>query len=295
MNSKLDQQSLRTAWPAQDELVSAQIERERNLLGLSYGLLAGLTFAIALFGWDALELSQANSLYPWMKLISAIVICSLIGGLAGWFATRKESGCASLGAWVVASICFAWTSVGIPTQVFPLLARTLDPQLTDLLHYEIGAGVSTRFGIALAWIVIFTAITGVLQSPLIDSATGAISFFGRATPGLVCILLMFIGGKITDDVINRSMREAIYAVDTPIQFILDHRGMDIDPAESRLAHAGAFRGVLDEITVERKSIISSYDQDFGQINVFIRFEDAWVDCATMYGQASYCELATTGS
>jgi len=127
----------------------------------------------------------------------------------------------------------------------------------------------------------------------VDTAVFSISVFGKIVPFLVCAVFMGIAGFVIDDLVNVPLRKAILSVETPIQFILDHRGLEVDPAISRKNHAGSLHGVIDAVSASRQLIVSSYDDNFALIYVLVHFEDAWVVCTTVNSQASYCQFAET--
>jgi hypothetical protein len=273
----------------------AIIKRDKHIFGALYGLIAGAAFAIALWGMDAVLLSQNHAFFPWLKVIAGIVLCGSIGAIVGWIAMRFEGGIQGFLLWLAGAGLMTWVAIGLPLRIIPVLAPMLEPDLAHYLDYGAGSGYEARFLVAVVWITIFVALTGVLQMAMVDTAVFANSAFGRIAPFVVCIVLMAIGGTVMDDLINDPFRKAIMSVETPINFILDHRGLDIDPAESRRAHAGSLRGVQDEITENRRLIVRSYDENFGQIRVLVRFANVWVDCVTVNGQSSFCELAEPNS
>lgn len=276
---------------SKQELFTASIEREIHFFGAMYGVMAGLALATAQWGWDAIQLSQSHAFFPWLKLILGMLVCGLIGGATGWLVSRKERGCLSFLFWLIASFLFAWAAISIPLQIVPAVSKVLEPQLGSFVNYEIGSTFIVRFWIAVMWIVIFSFIVGVLQSTLIESAVASASSFGRVAPFLICMVLMGISGFVIDDLINVPFRGAIFSVETPIEFILGHRGQDIDPKESREAHAGALGSVEGNVTASRKLIVSGYDEDFWRIDVLVSFDNAWVNCITFNNQASYCKFA----
>ena len=56
----------------------------RKKAGLLFGLLAGIFFAIGAYGIDAVILVSSNGMYPFLRFIPALILCSLIGMLAGF-------------------------------------------------------------------------------------------------------------------------------------------------------------------------------------------------------------------
>ena len=53
-------------------------------------------------------------------------------------------------------------------------------------------------------------------------------------------------------------------------------------------HLGALRGIKDVVTAERKFIISGYDELLGEVDVLVRFQNAWVECKVLYNQPASC-------
>jgi hypothetical protein len=192
---------------------------------------------------------------------------------------------------LIASLLFAWAAMAVPLQIVPAIAKSLEPELTGFVSYQIGDAYTFRFLIALVWIVIFTSIAGILQSTLIDSAVFSISVFGKVAPFLVCGVLLGIAGFVIDDLVNVPFRGAYAAIEQPVAFILEHGGQYENSPESRAAHAGAFSSVKLQVTEARQMIVSRYDEDFWRLNVLVRFEDAWVECITFNKQASFCKFA----
>lgn len=47
----------------------AALRRDKQLLGLAYGLLAGLTYALATWGYDGWLLAHASADSSWLKLV----------------------------------------------------------------------------------------------------------------------------------------------------------------------------------------------------------------------------------
>jgi hypothetical protein len=106
---------------------------------------------------------------------------------------------------------------------------------------------------------------------------------------LIPLGLMVICGMVMGSMNNELLRSSIEAVNTPVQFVLDHRGKKIDVADARRLHLGALRAVDDLVTPERKFIVSEYDHVLEQVHVLARFENAWVACELVSNQLIQCE------
>jgi hypothetical protein len=273
------------------ETISAHPEvlRAKHAYGIWFGIALGLTFSIFAWGIDAYRLEQMNGLYPWIKFVGGALPCMLVGGLTGWLAARLDKPVLALLLWALAAFFFAWLTVSLPLQIVPRVLSWLEPDIKGLLHYTYYEEFSSRVGVAYVWLVIFMAVSGLLQIPLSDSAIFATSFFGKISPILVVLVLMAISGSIIDSLNNELLRGPVDSLNNSVQFSLDNQGKEIDPAVSRRMHLGALRTVRDLVTPERKYIVSGYDAFLEQVQVLARFEESWVECNLIVNQLINCE------
>jgi hypothetical protein len=261
----------------------------KHRFGIWYGVALGLSFAIFAWGVDSFLLSRMNGLLPWLKLLGGILPCVILGGVVGWLSARLDRPLFAMLLWAGAASVFAWLTVSLPLQITPRILSLADPDIQDLLHYTYYETFSTRFTVAYIWIAIFVSLAGLLQIPLSDSAVFSTSSFGRIVPMLVTLVLMAICGTIVDGLNNEKLRGPVDAVNTAVQFALENRGRELDPAESRRMRQGALRSVGELITPERKFIVSGYDQLLERVQVLARFEGAWVECDLIVNQLIKCE------
>ena len=266
-----------------------RVFRLKRQYGIIYGAITGLAFAGGMWGLDGYLLSQSHAFFPWLKLIIGAVLSTLTGVIFGYLAIRIERGIYSLLLWLAASGVFAWLTISVPLQFAPFFSRLLEPQLNGLLTYGLISEFMVRMGVAFAWIIIFTVITGILQLPLADTSVFSTSIFGKVIPFVVCILIMGIAGSIADELNNAPLRDAITSMDHTIQFIVDNKGKEISPQDSRELHVASMRLVQDSVTAQRQLIIMSYDQFFEQVHVLIQFQKQWADCVILYNQPNICK------
>jgi len=276
--------------PLQSELDARQdILRSKHVYGIWFGVFLGLAFAITAWGIDAFILDQVNGLLPWLKFAGGAIPCMLVGGFTGWLSAKLNRSILSVLLWLAAASIFAWLTVSLPLQITPGLLGIMEPDIQGLLHYTYYEEFSSRVIVAYTWIAIFVSLAGLLQIPLSDSAIFSTSLMGKLAPMLVVLVLMGIAGIIIDSLNNEPLRSATAALDNTIQFSIDHRGREIDPAESRRMHLGALRIIEDAITPQRRLIVSGYDAFLGEIQVLIKFEHAWAECKVFYNQPISCK------
>jgi hypothetical protein len=268
-----------------------EIIQLKRKFGILYGMVTGLTFAIASWGWDGYQLSDSHAYFPWTMLITGMVFCAIIGGIVGWLTVRSESSLLGVVFWLLSSFFFAWLVVVLPLQINPYIASKLDQQLGALLGNGKNIEFMFRFGVSFAWILPFTLIIGVTQLPISEPAVFSTSIFGKITPLLFCIVVMSIGGVITDTLINSHFRAGIAALDNTIQFVLDNKNNEnVDKALSRAVHARSLSTVEEYVQESRYLFVGSYDETLDDLHVLVKFDDEWVDCNVLYSQPVSCKL-----
>ena len=265
----------------------------KQIYGIWYGASLGFLFALFTWGLDAYYLSQVNSLHPWLKFVAAALLCTAAGGLTGWLAARRDKPLLALLIWIVYGFFLAWLVVILPIVIFPRLLGLLEPESQQYLHYVYYPEFSTRIGVAFAWIIIFVAIAGLLQLPLSEGAAFSTSIFGKVAPILVGMVLVAIAGTIVDGLNNELLRMPVEELNATIQFSVDHKGQQIDAAESRKMRQASLRSVKDLVTQRRKLIVSGYDAFLGEVDVLVKFDKAWVECQVMYNQPVNCKQVRT--
>src|SRR5258706_1308942 len=269
-----------------------ELVRLKRIYGASYGVVIGATFAIATWGADGYILSQSHMLLPWFKLIVGMVMCALVAGLAGWITARIERWYFTIPAWIGVAAFLSWLLIELPLQINLALSTWFDPQLRGLISYSSFDQLTPRFLVAFAWIIIFVLIVGVIQIPFVEPAAFSVTLFGKIAPFLLGMFIVVINGFVTDSLNNEPLRSAIVAMDHSIQFVVDNRDVDVDPAISRVNHAGSLRGIKDQVTQQRYMTVSGYDEQLGEVLVAVQFEDLLANCTVIYGQPVFCKPAT---
>ncbi|GMV35460.1 MAG: hypothetical protein AMXMBFR60_32890 [Chloroflexota bacterium] len=265
--------------------------RQKRRYGIAYGVVVGLAFTVAVWGWDGYMLSQAHGFLPWTKFTLGGSACALAGGLAGWVTSRLERWLFTLSAWLAAGFFFAWLIVSVPLQIAPQVSVWFEPQLAQALELGGAEHLPMRVAADSLWTVPFILLAGGFQNLLVESAIFAANSVGNVAPFLAGALIVSICGTVADNFNNEPLRSAMLAMDRTVQFVLDSRDVNADPAASRKNHAGSLRGIKDQITQDRAMTITGYSSDLGEVRIAIQFETLLADCTVIYNQPIICKPA----
>lgn len=265
------------------------VEQQKRIYGLIYGMVAGLAFAIALWGMDGYFLSRAHAYFPWTKLCAGSILTTLVGALAGWLVSRFEKTLLAILLWFATAGIFAWLTVSVPLEVAPNLMGMLEPKLRPLLHYTIYDNASSTIGVAFAWIMIAAFIVATIQIPMVEQSVFSTTFFGKISPYLICAILMAVSGSITDSFQNQPLRDPVIAVDKIIEFSLNASGKKVDAKTFRDLHLASLRDVLDILSPSRHLAVSRYDKLLQNVYVVVNFNGNWAECETTFGHPLMCK------
>lgn len=265
------------------------LKSRKQKYGLTYGAAGGLAFAIALWGFDAVLLSQSHAMFPWLKLIVGGILTTLTGGLAGWLTSRFEKILLGVLFWIAASALFGLYIVIVPLVLAPRITGLLVPQISHLLLYTTYDNLPTMVAVAFGWAIVAAIISSVIQIPMLDHAVFSLSGFGKIRPHLLCAILMLISGGVSDSLNNKPLRDPIIALDSTFQFIIDTRGQEIDKATSREKHLASFRFIQQDVTEKRQLVVSHYDRLLENFEVLINFDGKWAMCPTFFSSPLTCQ------
>ncbi|RJP48959.1 MAG: hypothetical protein C4583_13650 [Anaerolineaceae bacterium] len=271
--------------PEKEQLLKSR----KRKFGLTYGAAGGLAFAIALWGFDAILLSQSHAMFPWLKLLVGGILTTFTGGLAGWLTSRFEKILLGFLFWVAASALFGLYIVIVPLVLAPRITGLLVPQIRHLLLYTTYDNLPTMVAVAFGWTIVGAIISSVIQLPMLDHAVFSFSGFGKIRPHLLCAILMLISGSVSDSLNNKPLRDPIIALDSTFQFILDTRGQEIDKATSREKHLASFRLIQQDVTENRQLVVSHYDRLLENIEVLVNFDGKWAICPTFFNSPLTCQ------
>ena len=273
--------------------ISPDMERvlkaRRQKFGFTYGAAAGLAFGIALWAYDGFLLSASHALFPWLKLITGVILTTLTGGLAGWLTAHFEKTLLGLVFWAASSGMFGLFTVLVPLFIAPKLTGLFEPQVRSLLQYTLYDNLPYLIGVAFGWAIVSSIVIAVIQIPMIDQAVFSSTGFGKIKPHILCAVLMLISGSVADSLNNKPLRDPILGLDTTIQFALDMRGKEIDPMVSREMHLASLRLVEDSIQESRTLVISRYDPLLENVFVLVNSDGHLAECSTFVGIPVSCK------
>lgn len=275
----------------EDLQVRPDIIRSKRIAHIIYGAWTGIAFALASWGLDARLLQSSHAYLPYLKLHSGLILCGAAGGLAGYLLSRVERTILGILIWLAAGVFFGWLTVAIPLQITPVLVKYIDPELGSLLQYTTGPELYYRYTVACLWACLFTFLIGVSQVPLVEQIVFSTAWLRKIMPFFFSLVIMLISGTIGDTLINVFLRESITAMDQTIEFVIENRGKEVDPAVSRRIHAAALRNIESEMEIapDHALFVGSYDEFFGNISVLARFNGKWFNCTVVYNQPSLCK------
>ena len=262
----------------------------RKKIGLFFGFLAGISFAIGAYGIDAVILAFSNGLYPFMRFIPALVLCGMVGALAGLLTGFVDHLLLNALIWGSAGFVFSKITGFLLINLPNLYFEHFYPELLGMTAYEYNAGIETRLTLVLIIVTVLGVIAGLLYSNLVEESSTSSYHFGRFAPVLIWVIAFIGVAFIGDSILNQPLRSPLKTLDYMIQYQLDHESQGIDDQTLRDLHLRALKSVSDILDRPRKLIIKDYDAMMVTINVLVDFDGTWVSCSMLNSQGGTCKV-----
>jgi hypothetical protein len=191
--------------------------------------------------------------------------------------------------WLPAAYALGWATLYIIFKLSPAVIKIIDPSFQGWIEYSFNQGIVFRMGVSLIWLFGICLVGGLFENALIEHATD----YSTTTAGRFIILLpalvMLMAGYFADDIINKPMRDPVVYTNNTINFIIEHKGQEIDKKLARTMHVAAFRGMDDLLEQPRQIVVGDFDITLEQTMVYIRFGEQWVVCETFSYQPVNCK------
>ncbi len=270
--------------------MKTSVNNRKQLVGLLFGLTAGLAFAVFAWGVDGFALARANGAYPWIKFFPGLIISLIGGGLTGWLTVRMQSPIIRILIWLLLAFVFSKLVLWLPIKATPQMIGWFDSYLGNYLNYPLYKDFSHIQWVGFIVIALICLLCGLLENVLIDQALFSTGIFSVAVPLIVGFVFFCLAGSTIDGLYNKQVRAPIIAVDKLLQFAADNINTEVSAETSRAMHLAAVNTIKDLLPLERSLILSNYDQMLGQIDVLVKFNGSWVKCTTVYNQVTFCKL-----
>jgi len=269
--------------------MTKQFEKKKERLGLIYGLVAGVTFSLAAWGFDGVYLAQSHVAYPWIKFLAGLLISALAGGFIGWLSIKISKGLVTIVLWLLFGLMLVGLTIWLPFQISPFLIKILKPMLVDWIDYPLVDKVNQFKIVGIIVIAFPVVLGGLLENNLVESVMMSSHRGAILTVILVCGFFMALAGFAGDELTNKHFREPIRALDELFQFALDNQGKVLDKVLIRQKHLKTVEGLEEILPRSRQLTLIAFDEYLAQMDILVNFEGVWVKCTTIYSQPIMCE------
>jgi hypothetical protein len=158
--------------------------------GAGYGLLFGLGFALFVWGYDALALSQSSADMAWAKLLMGLPCLLIIGGIAGILGAWSSSALLTTFVWAVAMGGIGWIAGHIPFAGMSWLAGVINPRFAGLAPWPYTEGNELRTLLVVIAYVVYGFGVGYVETLAIEWAWDRATPEGRLKMGAWSVLLV---------------------------------------------------------------------------------------------------------
>ena len=266
-------------------------KRNKQLLGMSYGLTAAMAFTLTAWGIDAFQLGQSSVEFFWLKLVIGGLAALFIGGLAGWLGEKIDNGLVTFILWLAAAYIFARLAGQLPFEITSKAVAILDPNVKGLPIYPSSSNLER--GMIIVYLVTLLAggLGGAIQHFLVDSASEAATPFTRLLALGVCVPLFLLAGN-SADILNAPFRGPFKATHQVIEFVNANQGKAVDAKLAGDLNTLSVKPIQSLLNRPYKLVLGTYEPDYlSSYSIYIDFNGEWATCFVPFDRVSYCELS----
>lgn len=262
--------------------------KTRQLLGLSYGLIAALAFTLTAWGIDAYQLARASADLFWLKLALGGLAAVLLGGLAGWLGEQIDNGLVTFVFWLVVSFLLARLASQLPFEITSRAVGVLHPSLAGLDIYPHPSNVDRSMVIVYIVLLLTGGLVGALQSILVDSAVGSATNFTRWITLAACVPFFLLAGTAVDN-INNSLRLPLIATHDILEFAKANQGKPVDNKLAAATGLRAFESLQSMLDRPYHLVLGTYEPEYlDSFTIYIDFNGEWAVCSALVSRVSNC-------
>lgn len=271
--------------------MSASFLRLRARYGIFYGLIAGLGFAFFTWFLDAIGLATAHAAYPFLKLISGMLVTLPVFILVGWLTTKTNSHIVGLILWGTLSLWAFTASFLTQYDFLPRWYALLHEPVATLVRPSIPSYFAALLLTVGAILMMFAfLITGLLEINLIESTLASSSGGSKFMAAVVIVTLMGLAGNQVDTFTYRNSRLSIKSFHELITLVNSPEGQAMDEKTQTLHNFGAVTalGMENLSKPYRFFLIKDMTGDYGSIDLMIELGNTWGKCIASNREASFC-------
>ncbi len=273
--------------------MSASFLKLRARYGAFYGLIAGLAYAFFTWFLDAIGLATAHAAYPFVKLISGLLITLPVFVLVGWLTTKTDSHFLGLLLWAILSL-WAFSAAFLAHYDFvPRWYALMQEPVATLVNPSIPSYFMTMLLTIGAILMMFAfLIAGLLEINLIESALASGTGGSLIMSAVIIITLMALAGNHVDTFTYRNSRLSIQSFDKLVALVTSPEGQALDEKTKTLRNFGALTALGTENLTKphRFFLIKDMVGDYGTVELIIELGDSWGKCIASNREASFCSL-----
>lgn len=265
------------------------IRRDRQRLGVLYGLLAGTGFALSAWAIDASQLAEAHAYLPWSKFAAGWIAALILGGLAGWLTARLNTALAAGIIWAAVGSLLTLATGWLAYQGILRLFDQFYPEIASQLDYSLNPAIEIRTWIAVVVSGLIGIAVGIVELNQVDSALAGANPFQRLASLSLGLVVFGFAGLVANNLILSNLRQPVITVNNALVYAQDHRGQTLEIHEARQHGQTALRALGELQYQPYRLYVSSFDEYLSMIWVTLDFGEVQTRCSVLEKTLSYCE------
>ncbi len=258
-------------------------------VGIIAGLLGGFVFSSLAWGMDAISLAGSHVVFPWIKVIPATIVVTLLAGLCGYFSAKSGRGSISFILWVGWAIGCSLVASSIPFRWMEWIIRQLNPLLGAEINYPIPPLQDTRIIFSVCVVIVLGVIVSLLFPTIVEQIHMAM-YIGPMVMNVTLWLALFVGmGFMMDEVYNKPLRRPLNLTSDTIDVARANKALFDHGKEASKLQILAMKPLMDVIDKPYHIALKTYEDLNESMEVLVDFDGFWYTCNVAYSQVINCK------
>ena len=187
--------------------MKTSVNNRKQLVGLLFGLTAGLAFSVFAWGIDGYLLAKAHGAYPLAKFIPGLLISLISGGLVGWLTIRFQNPLVRIIIWLLFAFMLSKLFLWLPIKAVPQIIGWFDGYLGNYLNYPLYKDFIRIQWVGFTVIALISILCALIENVLIEQALFATGSFSVVIPLVISFAFFCLAGNTIDGLYNKQIRQ----------------------------------------------------------------------------------------
>lgn len=260
----------------------------RRTIAHTFGITAGLFFALSSFGLNAWIQTQNHLYLSWLSFLLALPIFTFLTFTASIITVNAQSALKGGLVWSLAGLIIGILTVLLPFLLYPKAVFFTVPEAINWFKFDWHPDyyLIVLFSTVLCFISFL--MIGLLENNFVDSTYFSNTLGILLFNALIIAIFMGVIGSVADSLVNASLRKSTSGLHYIIDYAQKHDIDSVDKDIRRNLHLGALNDIKDTLEDNHTLYVFEQNHIYETANILYKSGDLWANCYIFSHKPSNC-------